>query len=166
MNIIELLIKEMEEEAVPTRKMLQRVPVDKFGWKPHERSMLMEHLALHVAELPTWVSMALNTTELDFAQSPYQAPTVKDSAALMELFEKSLADAKSNLSKATESDLLPNWTLRNGEEVYKIYTTRYDVIRMAYSQIVHHRAQLGVYLRLLNIPIPPTYGPSADESGF
>ena len=77
-------------------------------------------------------------------------------------FEKSYADGKAHLEKATEADLLPNWTLRNGEEIYSV-STKAEVIRMAFCQIVHHRAQLGVFLRLLNVPIPGSYGPSADE---
>jgi uncharacterized damage-inducible protein DinB len=83
----------------------------------------------------------------------------------MEHFEKSLADGKAHLEKATEQDLLPKWTLRNGEQVLNV-STKAEVIRMTYCQIVHHRAQLGVYLRLLNVPIPGSYGPSADENNF
>lgn len=83
----------------------------------------------------------------------------------MQFFEESLADGRSHLQRATEEDLLPDWTLRNGEEIYST-TSKAEVIRMAMSQIIHHRAQLGVYLRLLNIPIPGSYGPSADEMSF
>lgn len=162
MNVIQLLLKELEQEAQTTRKMLERIPNDKYDWQPHEKSMTIRQVATHIAELPGWVTMALTTDELDFATNPYQPETINNTSELLELLEDSLADGKSHLEAATEEQLLPTWTLRNGDLVYIIYT-RYEMIRMAYSQIIHHRAQLGVYLRLLNIPIPGSYGPSADE---
>lgn len=165
MNLIPILVKEMEHEAETTRKMLSRVPADKFDWKPHPKSMSLQALATHVAELPSWVTMVLNTSELDFAKNEYKPFPVKSTAELLEYFEKNLAEAKSSLAKATEEDLLPEWTLRNGEQVYSV-DKKHEVIRMAFCQTVHHRAQLGVYLRLLDIPIPGSYGPSADEPGF
>lgn len=165
MSIIQLLVKEMEQEAAITRKMLERVPDDKFDWKPHEKSMAMLPLTTHIAELPTWVSMALNTSELDFATMDYKPTPVSKASDLLELHERSLQEGLSRLKQATEDELWPDWTLRNGEQVYST-TSKYEVIRMSFAQIIHHRAQLGVYLRLLNIPIPGSYGPSADETGF
>ena len=158
-----MLLQEMEQEAQTTRKMLSRIPDDKFSWKPHEKSMSIKQLATHIAELPTWVSVTLTTSELDFAAQPYEPTDVNISTELLELFEKSLAEGKAHLAKATEDDLLPTWTLRNGEEIYS-ESSKAEVIRMSFCQTVHHRAQLGVYLRLLNIPIPGSYGPSADEA--
>jgi len=163
MDIIQLLLKEMDQEAVITRRMLERVPADKFAWKPHEKSSSMQTLAVHIAELPSWVKMALTTTEMDFAKFDFKPTVVKDTTELLKLLEKTLAEGRGALSKATEEDLLPNWTLRSGERVFNVFT-KYEVIRHAFSQIIHHRAQLGVYLRLLHIPIPGSYGPSADES--
>jgi uncharacterized damage-inducible protein DinB len=165
MEIIPLLLKEMEQEAETTRKMLGRVPNDKYDWQPHEKSMTVRRLATHIAELPGWVSMALTTSELDFANNPYNPTAVNNTGELLELFEKSYAEGRGQLAKATEADLLPNWTLRNGDQVYSV-STKYEIIRMSFCQIVHHRAQLGVFLRLLNVPIPGSYGPSADETGF
>lgn len=164
MNIIELLLKEMEQEAQVTRKMLERVPVDKLDWRPHEKSMTMKSLSSHVAELASWVTLALNTEELDFAAEPYTPKEINTSQDLLNLFEKSFEEGKTALSRAAEDDLKPNWTLREGETIYQVYT-KYEVIRHAFAQTTHHRAQLGVYLRLLNIPIPGSYGPSADEQG-
>ena len=161
----QMLLSEMERESVATRKMLERVPGDKFDWKPHPRSMSLRQLATHIAELPTWVKVTLTTNELDFAAAPYQPASINNSAELLSYFEKSLAEGKEQLSNATDEDLLPDWTLRNGDQVYSV-EKKGDVIRMSFCQIVHHRAQLGVYLRLLNIPIPGTYGPSADEMNF
>jgi uncharacterized damage-inducible protein DinB len=163
--MIQMLLKEMDNEAKTTRKMLERVPDGKYSWKPHEKSMTIEQLATHIAELPTWVSMVLTTSELDFAANPYEAKKIQTTKDLLKLFEESLADGRAHLSEATEKDLEPNWTLRNGEEIYSV-SSKGEVIRMTYCQIVHHRAQLGVYLRLLNITIPGSYGPSADEMTF
>ncbi len=158
-----VFLKELEQEAQTTRKMLARVPAEKFDWKPHEKSMTLRQLTTHIAELPSWVSMTLNTTELDFASSPYQPVPLSDNQSLLSYFEKSLAEGKSSLEDATDEDLEPNWTLRNGNDIY-VVSPRGEFIRLTFSQIIHHRAQLGVYLRLLNIPIPGSYGPSADES--
>lgn len=163
MTIIEAFTEELEREAATTRKMLERVPADKYDWKPHEKSMELRKLAAHVAELPGWVSLTLTTSELDFATSPYTPYPVETNADLLAYFEKSLVDGKAELAKATEEQLELPWTLRNGETIYSTEPKR-EVIRMSLSQIIHHRAQLGVYLRLLNIPIPGSYGPSADES--
>lgn len=165
MSQISSLLKEMDKESETTRKMLSRVPDDKYDWKPHEKSMTVRRLATHIAELPSWVSMTLTTDELDFANNPYQPVVVDNTAELLAYFEKSLTEGRAKLEKATEKDLEPNWTLRNGEEIYSV-ETKGDVIRMSYCQIVHHRAQLGVFLRLLNVPIPGSYGPSADEMNF
>jgi uncharacterized damage-inducible protein DinB len=126
--------------------------------------MSIQQLATHIAELPGWVTMTLKTKELDFAANPYKASTINKTKDLLNFFEETLADAKTNLSKAKEADLLPDWTLRNGDTIYSV-SSKAEVIRMTYCQIVHHRAQLGVFLRLLNIPLPGSYGPSADE-GF
>ena len=165
MDIIQLLQNELEAEVVITRKMLERVPADKFDWKPHAKSMPMKQLSVHVAELPGWVAMALATTGLDFAAQPYQPTDVADNAALLALFEGAVASGRAALQSAKEEDLHPQWTLRHGEQVL-MQTNKYGLIRHALSQIIHHRAQLGVYLRLLDIPIPGSYGPSADESNF
>jgi|KBSMisStaDraftv2_1062788.scaffolds.fasta_scaffold85403_2 uncharacterized damage-inducible protein DinB len=165
MNLIPIFLKEMEQEAQTTRKMLQRVPTDKFQWRPHPKSMTMQQLATHIAELPTWVTMVLNTSELDFAKNEYKPAVINNTEELLEYFEKNLKEGKQSLEKATEEALLPDWTLRNGDQIYSV-DKKYEVIRMAYCQIVHHRAQLGVFLRLLDIPIPGSYGPSADEMNF
>jgi len=165
MTIIEMLLKEIEQEAATTRKMLSIVPDDKYNWKPHEKSMTIQQLATHIAELPNWVTMTLTTSELDFASNPYKQETITNTKDLMQYFEKCLAEGKASLQKAKEEDLLPLWTLRSGETIYSV-EPKGDVIRMTYCQIVHHRAQLGVFLRLLNVPIPGSYGPSADDMSF
>ena len=160
-----MFLTEIEQEATTTRKMLQRIPDDRYDWQPHLKSMTLRQLATHIAELPTWVTMVLITDELDFATSPYQQKAIDNTADLMNLFEKSLIDGKAQLVPANEAILKKTWTLRNGNDIYSM-SAKHEFIRTTYCQVIHHRAQLGVYLRLLNIPIPGSYGPSADEQGF
>lgn len=158
-----MLLQEMDKESVTTRKMLERVPDDKYDWKPHEKSMSIRQLATHVAELPSWVKMVLTTEELDFARNPYQPEVINNTTDLLAYFENMLKDGREHLVTASDQDLEPDWTLRNGEQIFSV-ESKGEVIRMTFSQIVHHRAQLGVYLRLLHVPIPGSYGPSADET--
>jgi uncharacterized damage-inducible protein DinB len=165
MDILSLLLKEFDYEASVTRKMLERIPADKFDWKPHEKSMSLQQLTVHLAELPSWASMALTTTELDFAAQPYAPTVVASTEELLNIFEKSVESGRAALQNAKEPDLEPTWTLRSGDHIHMVMT-KYDVIRHSLNQTTHHRAQLGVYLRLLNIPIPGSYGPSADETKF
>jgi len=165
MNVLPLLKKELLQEAATTRKMLQRIPDDKLSWKPHEKSMSLQNLAVHIAELPSWTAMGLHTSELDFAKMDYKPSPVSSARDILDLFEKSLASGIAALDTAKEEDLLPNWTMRSGEKIHGVMT-KYEVIRHSLAQTAHHRAQLGVYLRLLNVPIPGSYGPSADETVF
>lgn len=162
MSIISTLQQEMEQEAQTTRKMLSRIPDDKYDWQPHPKSMSIRQLATHVAELPVWVTLAVTTDGLDFATTPYEQVPIKNTDELMKYFEQSLENGKQGLAAADEQKLGDTWTLRAGPQVLS-ETSKAEMIRMTYSQIVHHRAQLGVYLRLLDIPIPGSYGPSADE---
>jgi uncharacterized damage-inducible protein DinB len=165
MATIEFFLKQLNEESVTTRKMLSRVPDDKYDWTPHVKSMDVRRLATHVAELPTWITMALTTDELDFEDNSYESTFLDTTEQLLELFERSLVDGRSQLTAENESKLNEKWTLRSGDTIHSV-STKGEIIRMALSQIIHHRAQLGVYLRLLNIPIPGSYGPSADEPTF
>lgn len=162
MTIISLFFRELEEETIATRKMLALVPTDKLDWAPHEKSMKMRNLGVHIAELPGWISSAFTVDGIDFATMPYSPTPVENAEELLAIFEKSLADAKTHLVEENTSKLTERWTLRHGEAILWD-ADRWGVVRMAISQIIHHRAQLGVYLRLLNIPIPGSYGPSADE---
>jgi uncharacterized damage-inducible protein DinB len=162
LQIIPMLLKEMSEEAVSTRKMLAIVPNDKYDWQPHPKSMTIRSLATHIAELPTWVSMGIHTDGLDFATTPYDPVKIDNTEDLLALFDKSLAEGKTELQVTTEEVLEQPWTMRNGEKIY-MTISKYELIRHAFGQTAHHRAQLGVFLRLLDLPIPGAYGPSADE---
>ncbi|HYC84218.1 MAG TPA: DinB family protein [Chryseosolibacter sp.] len=163
MTQLEALQIELEKEAAATRKMLSRVPDDKLDWQPHPKSMTVKRLATHIAELPTWIGMTLTTDELDFEKNPYQPVNVNSTKELLDYFESSLEDGRKHIASGKEDVLDKPWTLRSGKTVYSTEPKR-DVLRMAFSQVIHHRAQLGVYLRLLNLPVPGSYGPSADET--
>jgi uncharacterized damage-inducible protein DinB len=162
MQIIELLLKEIEQEAQITRKFLKIVPDGKYDWKPHPKSMTIRQLATHIAQIPAWVTMALTTDELDFAKISYTPDLINNTADMLVFFETSYADGKAHLQTAAETQLPEPWTLRNGDHIIAAMT-RYETIRVSIAQTIHHRAQLGVFLRLLDIPIPGSYGPSADE---
>ena len=163
--MIQLLLKEMDQEAQITRRMLSRVPDDKFDWQPHPRSMTIRQLATHIAELPTWVSLSLTTNGIDFATTPYNPAILNKAEELMASLEQSLADGRNQLAQATDEQLSEPWVMRQGDQIISAMT-KGEAIRVSFSQIVHHRAQLGVFLRLLDIPIPGSYGPSADEPWF
>lgn len=164
MTIIEAFQKELDQESITTGKMLSKIPHNKWDWQPHPKSMTIRRLANHIAELPGWIGMILNTHELDFSDNPYQPTQYSSTSELLAFFEKTLDLGRKDLANASESDLDNLWTLKDGETIYST-DTKYEVLRMTFSQIIHHRAQLGVYLRLLDVPIPGSYGPSADEEG-
>jgi uncharacterized damage-inducible protein DinB len=164
MTFIEFFKQQFMDEAITTRKMLARVPEDQFPYKPHPKSMDMKRLATHIADLPGWVSMTLTTDEIDFAK-PYEQPVINSHTELISYFEKRYEEGLATLIPGNEKQLAKPWTLRNGDTIYAT-NPKIEVLRMSLSQQIHHRAQLGVYLRLLNIPIPGSYGPSADENNF
>lgn len=165
MTFIESFQKELEREALTTRKMLERVPGDKFDWKPHEKSMSLKQLSIHVAEIPSWFNLVLTTKEVDFNDGSWQPKDVPDTAGLLDFFERSLVEGRAALANANDDQLKETWTMRGGDQVYAT-DPKDEVMRGCFCQVVHHRAQLGVYLRLLNVPIPGSYGPSADDQGF
>lgn len=165
MELIKMYLEELNQEAVTTKKMLERIPADKFSWQPHEKSMNIKKLATHLADIYGWISFILPSEELDFANMPYQIDDINTVPELLALLDKSLNRSIPHLIPENESKLQEQWTLRNGEQIYDV-SPKYAVIRMSLNQITHHRAQLGVYLRLLDIPLPASYGPSADEAGF
>ncbi|MHB1193004.1 MAG: DinB family protein [Longimicrobiales bacterium] len=157
-----MLLPEFEQEMSNTRKVLERVPDDKLDFKPHEKSFSLHDLAAHVANIPTWTGVTLTTTELDLNQ-PWERNIPAGRAELLAAFDAAVADARPVLEKATADDFSVAWTLRSGEEVW-FTLPRSAVFRsFVMSHLIHHRAQLTVYLRLLDIPVPGIYGPSADE---
>lgn len=165
MRIQDLLIKEIDQEGAITQRMLSRVPADKWGWKPHAKSMTMLQLTTHIAELAGWPAMAMNTTGIDFATMDYQPTPINTTDDLLNLHSRSLAEGRAAVENATDEQLWENWTMRSGDTIHGTFS-KYEVVRVSIAQTIHHRAQLGVYLRLLDIPIPGSYGPSADEPNF
>jgi uncharacterized damage-inducible protein DinB len=164
MTIAELLLPEFDQEMASTRKVLERVPDDKLAWKPHDKSYSMGALASHIATMVPWTVDTMTKTEFDLARAPMEEMTkvAKSGAELLSWFDANVASARGSLNKP-DADYFVPWTLKNGAQVY-FTMPRYNCVRsFCLNHIVHHRAQLGVYLRLNNIPVPGVYGPSADE---
>jgi uncharacterized damage-inducible protein DinB len=162
-NISSALIAELKQEGATTRKVLERIPPDKFDFKPHEKSYSMKTLAVHVAEMFGWTPPTLLQPELDFAKMDYKPADPKTTEELVELLEKNLNEALDALAATPDEAFGDDWSLRNGEQIY-FTMPRAAVMRgMVINHIVHHRGQLSVYLRLNDIPVPAMYGPSADE---
>ena len=157
------LWKELEAEAAPSRKCLERIPPELFGWKPHEKSMPMGYLALLVAEIPKWMSTIVEGSEIDFAT--YQHFQPKTAAELVAHLDENLAKARQALAGVADEALAVPFYLKHGGQVL-VASTREDMLRPCVNHLVHHRGQLTVYLRLNQIPVPSVYGPSADERGF
>ena len=162
-QIADAFIAEMEHEAKVARTCLERIPADKFSWKPHEKSMAFGHLASHIAEMFGWTPSTLGSDELDFSKMDYKPFVPETSEQLLEFFDKNVREAMETLQNAPDELFMENWTMRNGETVYftmpKVGVMRSFIL----NHIVHHRGQLSVYLRLNDIPVPSIYGPSADE---
>jgi uncharacterized damage-inducible protein DinB len=164
-TITKFFENQLKEEAEITRKMLKIIPEDKYDWKPHPKSMTVRRLAVHLAELPGWIPMAIDTDVLDFSANDYKPTPIANNTELLSIFENNQKKAEEALPKTTDEYLQNLWTMKDGDQVF-LTLSKEDVIRMALSQTIHHRAQMGVFLRLLNIPIPGSYGPSADEMGL
>ena len=162
MAIKDALLSEFDHEMANTRKMLERVPDGKFDYKPHDKSMTLGRLAAHTCEIPSYATATLRVERMDFTgeEKPFAPETRKE---LLEAFDKYVAEAREMLSKAKDEDLMKIWTLTyKGNQIFAM--PRAAVLRsMVMSHLIHHRSQLGVYLRLNNVEIPGMYGPSADE---
>ena len=165
MPIVDALLPEFDHEMTTTRKVLERVPADRFDWKPHVKSFSLGALATHVATLPTWGAEALAQSEFDIAGSqPPAAPPSK--AELMATFDKSVATTRSALAGKSDAELMATWTLKREDKAI-FSMPKANVLRsFVLNHLIHHRGQLSVYLRLLDVPVPSIYGPSADEPSF
>ena len=165
MSISATLLPEFDMEMANTRRTLERIPTDKFGWQAHAKSFTMGKLATHLALLPTWTGVTLATSELDLA-APMDAPKPASIEEVLALFDKNVADARAALAAAQDDVFFQKWTLKNGDHV--IFTLpKIAVLRgFVVNHMIHHRGQMTVYLRLNDIPVPSIYGPSADESGM
>jgi len=160
---------ELEREAGPTRRVLERVPEGRDDWKPHEKSMPLGYLATLVARLPTWATMTIKQDELDLnppGGSGYTPPAVHSRAELLAAFDTGVTEAREALASTTDDYLLTPWRLLVAGKVV-LEQPRHVVLRdSVFNHLAHHRGQLTVYLRLLGAPVPAIYGPSADERPF
>lgn len=162
MNLNQALINELQLEAASTRKMLAQVPAAHFDWKPHEKSMTLKRLATHVAELAGWGEFVVNRDELDFAAGVFPKTPVDSTEDLLQLHQAAVMRSIAALQAATDEVLMQPWTLRNNG-VMLFQLPKVAVLRgMCYNHTYHHRGQLSVFLRMLDIPVPGMYGPSAD----
>ncbi|AWV97871.1 DinB family protein [Arcticibacterium luteifluviistationis] len=162
-TFIEAFKKELADEVKETKRMLEKVPVDKYDWQPHPKSMKLGVLACHLAEIPDMIEKALLSDKWDFAEEEAWKPTVfKTNDELLAFFDNSVAKASAALEQSRDDLLQDKWKLCAGDITY-LEMEKWEAVRHAFGQNSHHRAQLGVFLRLLDISIPGPYGPSADE---
>ncbi|MCR4339692.1 MAG: DinB family protein [Gemmatimonadaceae bacterium] len=166
MDATRYYLPEFDQEMATTRRVLERVPADKLDWKPHQKSMTLGQLASHVAQLPSWVSNIFAVDEFDFRPPDGPAFAMADCKSgeeLLALFDRSVLTARKAIAAATEAGLDTPWTLKAG--LHTIFSApRWSVFRgFGMNHMIHHRAQLSVYLRLLDVPVPVIYGPTADE---
>ena len=165
MPFVDTLLPEFDHEMTLTRKVLERVPDDRLDWKPHAKSYAVGQLAQHLATIPMWGTLTLSQTEVDLAGMPPLEP-LPTRSAILALFDGHAASARAALVGKSDAELKAQWSLkRDGHVVFSM--PKQAVWRsFVISHLIHHRAQLGVYLRLLDVPVPSTYGPSADEGGL
>jgi uncharacterized damage-inducible protein DinB len=164
MAISASLLPEFDHEMATARTVIERVPADKFGYKPHERSMTMGVLAGHIAEMPGWAVAGLNQDSLDMAgytPSPASTP-----AEVLASFDKNVAAARAAMAAASDETYFETWSLKRGGETLMSMPKIAVVRTFVMNHIIHHRGQLSVYLRLNNVPVPSIYGPSADEGSL
>jgi len=160
MSISQTLLPEFDQEMATTRRVLERVPSEKGTWKPHTKSFSLAHLAQLVAWMPGWITNAINEEALDLQRGgKYSNETTE---TLLKMFDKNVAEARGAIAGASDDKLAKPWSLKMGDRV--IFTLpKAAVVRQNISHLVHHRGQLTVYLRLLDVPVPSIYGPTADE---
>ena len=165
MTIADVLLLDFDHEIANTRKTLERIPENDPAWKPHEKSMPIGRLAVHTARLPHFGSRILTTLELDVAKEKFPPMVFTSTAQLLSDLDTAAAEARAHLAGSSDEELAKTWKLLFQDRLF-VEGPRMTLYRsMFLNHLVHHRAQLGVYLRLLNIPVPGLYGPSADE-GF
>ena len=159
-SIAETLIAELDSEMPPTRRLLERVPTEKGEWKPHPKSFALGHLTQLVATMPGWLTKTMQSPELNLAaQAGYK---FQKTESLLQQFDTHVAEARAAIAASKDSDYAKSWSLKMGDQVL-MTLPRGVVMRQHINHLCHHRGQLTVYLRLLDVPIPSIYGPTADE---
>lgn len=161
MTIGQELLQELTLEAKVTRLFLELVPFDKAAYKPTEKSETLGRLAIHVAEIIAWWTSVVETNKLDFID--FEPKEIKSTEELLYYFDNLLADAKKSLSNAKDEEFEKEWSMTHGDDILFSLPKKQVARLFCMNHLVHHRSQLGIYLRLLDIPVPATYGPSADD---
>ncbi|MBC7866056.1 MAG: DinB family protein [Gloeobacteraceae cyanobacterium ES-bin-316] len=161
MALAQDLLNELIQEGAVTRRYLERVPFEKAAFKPHQNSETLGRLAIHVAEIIAWWKECLLNDELDFIN--FEPRGINTAEQLLLYFDDLLAEAIAILAEAKSEDFEKKWSMRHGEDILFTLPKKQVLRTFCMNHLVHHRAQLGVYLRILNVPVPATYGPSADD---
>lgn len=157
-------IAELKHESLLTKKILERVPLDKKDWQPHPKSMSIGRLATHIAEIPRWAGNILSADEFDFATNSFKPTVASSQEELMQIFSTHLDRALAALSGASDEEFKKKWAIKRGGQVIMSPVKEIALRGWAYSHLYHHRGQLTVFLRLLDVPVPGMYGPTADEA--
>ena len=160
MTVPASLLPEFDQEMKSTRRVIERVPGDKAEWRPHPKSFPIGHLAQLLSWMPGWITNAVRETGLDLATAG--GYSFEKTETLLDTFDRNVRDAREALAGATEEDFAVTWSLKHGDRIL-MSMPRGDVVRQTISHLSHHRGQMTVYLRLLDIPVPCIYGPTADE---
>jgi uncharacterized damage-inducible protein DinB len=167
MAIKEVLLPEYDHEMGTARKLLERVPLPEWRWKPHAKSMTLGELTTHIVEIPGWVGGIVNASFWDMASAHREEkPAYASSAELLAAFDQSVAQARAVIAAKSDAEMMETWSLKKGGEV--IFSLPKVGVLRSYllNHLIHHRGQLSVYIRLKDVPVPSIYGPSADESGM
>jgi uncharacterized damage-inducible protein DinB len=167
MAIKESILPEFDHEMKTTRKLLERIPEQSAGWKPHAKSMSLGHLGVHLSQLPIWGMFTMKQTELDLnppGGTPYQTPEFESTGALLAAFDDHVQQAREAIEGASDEDFMVPWTLKNGGQTIFSMPRVACLRSFVVNHVIHHRGQLSVYLRLNDVPVPSIYGPSADEA--
>lgn len=159
----DVIFTDLEREIAVTRKVLERLPAEHFHWRPHEKSMTLGRLAIHVADMPDWIRASLAADELDAANAPRPPATLKDNAELLARFDKNVTAMREAVARFDVANWERTWTMRQGAQVF-VARPRPIVYRVwSLNHLIHHRGQLCLYLRLLNVPVPTVYFNTADD---
>jgi len=169
MSLAQSLLPEFDQEMMLTRKTLERVPTDKGAWKPHPKSFSLGHLAQLVARMPAWLTLTVQQTELDLnppaGERKFPGYSLETTETLLREFDDNIASARAAIAAASDSEFMVPWSLKvAGKTVLTL--PRIGMVRNTMNHLIHHRGQLTVYFRLIDVPVPALYGPSADEKAF
>jgi uncharacterized damage-inducible protein DinB len=165
MAISAALLPEFDHEMATSRKVIERVPEDKYGWTPHAKSMTAGRLASHIAEMPAWGTVSIEQDALDLAGG-YQPFSAGSRAELLALFDKNVAAARASIAGCSDETFMKSWALKSGDKTLMSMPKVAVVRTFVLNHVIHHRGQLSVYLREMDVPVPSIYGPSADEGSM